>query len=537
MAQSASSRPPFPRRGVFIALLLLAEVVLLAVLYQMVARIDCLDTDAYSMCRLLRSMVARAFAVFAAAGLLVWARPQAFMRFLHGAQSRADGLPWMAMHLLGLLSMLMPILLVGRGDLSAHFQLAALAWVLGGLAAAAGGALWIARPRDWQALFSDLGGRSALVLVVALLIPDLANTVLPVWDMTAMTALTFQMVCRLLVIAGPETFADPAGYIIGVAGFYVHIARQCSGVEGFALVSGFTLLYWLLFRESVRFWRFWLVVLPLAILLSWALNILRITGLILIGAYISPELAVDGFHSYAGWMLFTLLAMAILFGVQASPWLHHADHAPGKGPRLREDWIAARILPFIVFMLSGLLVAAFFHPAELGYPLRAMAMALVLAFFLPLYRKIEWRADPVALLAGVAVGVGWVLAQPGGSDSGAEMAMVLATLPAAVWLLWAVARIVGTVLLVPVVEELFFRGYVMARIDDGSPLRKAIAVVISTALFALLHGRYLEAGLAGLVFAMVMLRRGRVGDAILAHMAANTIVALAALYKGDWGLI
>lgn len=443
----------------------------------------------------------------------------------------------MAMHMLGLVLMLLPILLVGRGDLSVHFQLAALAWILGGVAAALGGVLWIASARDWRGLMSELGGRAAVVLAVALLIPDLANAVLPVWDMTVMTALTFEMVYRLLVVAGPETFADPAGYIIGVAGFYVHIARQCSGVEGFALVSGFTLLYWLLFRESIRFWRFWLVVLPLAILLSWTLNILRIAGLILIGAYISPELAVDGFHSYAGWMFFTLLAMAILFGVQASPWLHHEGHVQKADTRMRDDWIAACILPFVVFMLSGLLAAAFFRPADLGYPLKVVAMALILAFFLPLYRKIEWRADPVALLAGVAVGVGWILAQPGETETGAELLFVLAALPTGILLLWVVARIIGTVFLVPVVEELFFRGYVLARINDGSPLRKVVAVVVSTALFAMLHGRYMEAGVAGLVFAWVMLRRGRVGDAILAHMAANTIVALAALYKGDWGLI
>lgn len=66
---------------------------------------------------------------------------------------------------------------------------------------------------------------------------------------------------------------------------------------------------------------------------------------------------------------------------------------------------------------------------------------------------------------------------------------------------------------------------------------RIIAVALSSALFAALHGRWIVAGLARVIFALVMLHRGRLGDAVQAHLAANLIVALWALLRFDFALI
>ena len=94
-----------------------------------------------------------------------------------------------------------------------------------------------------------------------------------------------------------------------------------------------------------------------------------------------------------------------------------------------------------------------------------------------------------------------------------------------------------TAILVPVIEEMFFRGYLLTRLDGPKPWQRALAVGLSSAAFALLHGRWLEAGLAGVVFALVALRRGRFADAIWAHVVANSLVAAIAAARGDWSLI
>jgi exosortase E/protease (VPEID-CTERM system) len=191
-------------------------------------------------------------------------------------------------------------------------------------------------------------------------------------------------------------------------------------------------------------------------------------------------------------------------------------------------------LPFFVFMVAGTLVSSLFINPGLGAPLVAVALGLALAVFAPFYRKMDWRTDPVSLALGLVVGVIWVALAPG-ADPG--LGEALATLPPLAFAIWVVGRVIGTVVFVPIVEELFFRGYMLARLDGPQLWRRALAVGLSSLAFAALHGRWLEAGLAGVVFAFAMLRRGRVADAIWAHVVANAVVAGAALIRQDWSLI
>ncbi len=122
-------------------------------------------------------------------------------------------------------------------------------------------------------------------------------------------------------------------------------------------------------------------------------------------------------------------------------------------------------------------------------------------------------------------------------SEGTELAQALDGLAPLMLAVWVLCRLVGTVLLVPLVEEMFFRGYVLTRLDRGGLAMRILAIAVSSALFAALHGRWMAAGLAGVIFALVMLRRGRLSDAIQAHMAANLIVAIWALMRFDFALI
>ena len=59
----------------------------------------------------------------------------------------------------------------------------------------------------------------------------------------------------------------------------------------------------------------------------------------------------------------------------------------------------------------------------------------------------------------------------------------------------------------------------------------------ASGLFALLHTRWQEAFAAGIVFALIMLRRNRLGDAVISHVVANGLIALSAWLRGDWTII
>ena len=94
-----------------------------------------------------------------------------------------------------------------------------------------------------------------------------------------------------------------------------------------------------------------------------------------------------------------------------------------------------------------------------------------------------------------------------------------------------------TITLVPMVEELFFRGYVLERLDQGGTVMRIVALGVSTGLFAIFHERWILAGLAGLIYALLYLRRRAVSDAVVAHMASNAVIAVYALITANWSLI
>lgn len=181
-----------------------------------------------------------------------------------------------------------------------------------------------------------------------------------------------------------------------------------------------------------------------------------------------------------------------------------------------------------------MIVQAFWENPALGYPFQVAVIVGALFWMRGALRpQIRLSPDPISIGIGLVVGIGWVwFTDPSHGDD-----MGLATLGTSALLAWAVVRTLGMSLLVPIVEEAFFRGYVLARLDTGSITARVIAIAVSTALFAELHRRIILAGVAGVLFAVAMLSRGRLGNAVVAHIVANATVAAAAWYTGQWSLI
>jgi exosortase E/protease (VPEID-CTERM system) len=515
-------------------LLLCLELAALALAYQVLATLDCRVTGAGGLCLFLGSLIARAVAVAATFLLVLRARPAATRALLLRIEADPFRLPWLGLHLAGVALLFLPL---ADGDWASGFAAALGPWLAGGAAAAVGALLWLAPAPAWRGWGADLGPLPLAALAAAFFLPDLAAAAQPLWDLSAPSRATFEAVRAVLDLAGAAPVASAADRVIGVRGFHVEIARACSGIEGIALVLGFSTLYALLFRAQLRPARFWLTAVPLGLAASWLLNVLRIAALVAIGAYASPEFALNGFHSYAGWMLFTLLAVVLLYGAHATPWLQRADARPAAAP-LRADRSAACILPFTALMAADVVIAAVFPEPALAYPLRILAAGATLAAFRPLYaRLLPWSPDPAALAAGAVVGAVWLLARAEAGPADVAVASAAAGLGGLAFVAWAAARVAGTVLVVPLVEELFFRGYLLARLDAGGPARRALAVALSSALFAAMHDRWLVAFLAGVVFALVSLRRARLADAVAAHVVANLVVAAWAAATGDWAAL
>lgn len=522
-----------PKRALWICGLFAIEMVAIVLAFQVLASVECRQTGIELACRGLRGAVVRTLCLGALIGVYLWAMAPARRSFADMVDARNGGGGWGVLHLTALAVVFLPLLVVEPSELNSAFDYIFPILVAGAILAMLGGLFWLAAPRDWLGWLQDRTGTLLAISVVAFLVPEMAALIGPLWYWHWLTEITFRSVAGLMSLFVNDLLVVPEHQVIGTRVFGVAVADSCSGVEGFALITAFLGIYAMLFRDTLRMGRFWLVVWPLALLCSWFLNVTRITALLLVGTFATPELAQNGFHSFAGWLFFILLAFVVLVVVSRVTWLQKGDRAEKTPLRLSEDAAAARIVPFIVFMLSGVVAQAFWRDPALAYPYQAGLMALALWWFRRPLMQLITMPGIEAVIAGLAIGVGWIWLAPE-SDG---LTGALAGLTPVMLMLWAAIRIIGTVVLVPAIEELFFRGYIQARLDRGTWGWRLAAIAVSTGLFALLHGRWLAAGVAGVVFSLLYMRKGRLADAIAAHAIANALIAAVAAWRGDWSLI
>jgi CAAX prenyl protease-like protein len=107
--------------------------------------------------------------------------------------------------------------------------------------------------------------------------------------------------------------------------------------------------------------------------------------------------------------------------------------------------------------------------------------------------------------------------------------------------LFLAVRLLSSVALVPVLEEIFWRGWLMRWWIDRNFLAvrlgtyQAAAFWLVAVLFASEHGPYWDVGLlAGIAYNLWILRTGNLADCILAHAVTNCTLAGYVLVGGQW---
>jgi CAAX prenyl protease-like protein len=178
------------------------------------------------------------------------------------------------------------------------------------------------------------------------------------------------------------------------------------------------------------------------------------------------------------------------------------------------------------------------------YPARVIFTGAVLLYFAVTHRYkrvVDLSGSYFAVAVGVVVFVIWTALEPSpSSNADLEQTAALSSMPRSVAGGWIVFRAIGSILVVPVVEELAFRGYLLRRLISRDFDEVAIgqfswlSFVISSALFGLLHSRWLAGTIAGLLFATALYRRNRLSDAILAHSVANAMITVNVLFTARW---
>ena len=180
-------------------------------------------------------------------------------------------------------------------------------------------------------------------------------------------------------------------------------------------------------------------------------------------------------------------------------------------------------------MLSSIAISAAAPREYMVYGLKVLAVGTALWVYRDIYRRLDWRFGVEAVTVGLVIGVLWIVTAP----------VPPAERPTAVWLsqglggltvLWLFIRGIGAIIMVPIAEELAFRGFLhrwlISRKFETVTLGQVstLALVVSSLLFGVLHDRWIAGALAGAAFALLMYRTGRLSDPIVAHMTANAII-------------
>jgi exosortase E/protease (VPEID-CTERM system) len=448
--------------------------------------------------------------------------------------------PWLAVHLLvfaGFVVLSTEIFVEGTTDIPVGVG-SATAWLALALTTLI---FWLLAMAPWQAwrwLVAE--ERWAFLVSGAVAIGAwLAGQVTQVlWRPLA--GATFWLAKHQLGLLYPDVVADTGRRILGTSSFQVEIAPSCSGYEGIGLIVAFVGVYLWLFRKNLRFPQA-LLLLPISAAIIWLFNTLRVTTLIAVGTSWSPEVALGGFHSQAGWISFLTVALLVVYVTHRTGLFAHdppAAHTPAAAHALLAT---ALLTPFVVLMAAAIVTTAFAPGYDAWYPVKVLATAGVLWYFCSVYRQLAWGWSWESIGIGVAVFAVWLLLEPT-PETPATLPNQLAAIPVSLAVLWLVCRVVGSVVIVPLVEELAFRGYLLRKLaawdfEQVDPRQFApFAFLASSLLFGLLHGRWLAGTLAGMAYALAVYRRGRIGDALVAHSTTNALIAGSVLLFGQWHL-
>jgi CAAX prenyl protease-like protein len=206
----------------------------------------------------------------------------------------------------------------------------------------------------------------------------------------------------------------------------------------------------------------------------------------------------------------------------------------------------ARIVPFAVFVLLTFGQGKFGPTSTYWvYLLKTLIGAWLLWESRPYVAEMRWALSWEAAVIGIVVCVIWIgldghyprLGDPESSwnpdkQFGAGSGMS--------WF-FNLTRLVGSSVVVPPIEEVLYRSFLYRYFVKTNflsmPLGQfhGLSFVVTSCVFGLMHpDRWLAGILCGLVYQGLVIRKGRLGDAITAHAITNFLLGVWVIWKGDW---
>lgn len=205
----------------------------------------------------------------------------------------------------------------------------------------------------------------------------------------------------------------------------------------------------------------------------------------------------------------------------------------------------ARAIPYILFVLPIYLGGKFglesYYWVYFG---RTILGALLIWIMWPLVKELRFAFSWEAVVVGVAVFVMWVGIDPFyphlmAANTNWNAFAHFGDGAALAWFFVSM-RIVGSSLVVPALEEVFFRSFLYRWIAKPDFLSLPLnyfawkPFLINAVLFGFIHNEWLAGILCGFAYQWLVLRKNRLGDAMTAHAITNCLLGIWVVWKGAW---
>jgi hypothetical protein len=224
--------------------------------------------------------------------------------------------------------------------------------------------------------------------------------------------------------------------------------------------------------------------------------------------------------------------------------------------------ITPRVAPFVIFVLltslQGYLGAASAYWVYLAKTLVGAWLILEMRPFVP---EMRWAFSWEAVVVGIGIFALWIgisgdwttqdtlwntlWVKLGLSHPAKPVPSIWDPLvqwgdySAIVWFLMAV-HVLGMTLVVPPLEEVFYRSfvyrYVAAQNFLAVPLNRFLPLPFfaTAAVFGICHNEWLAAILCGVAYQWLVLRKNRLGDAMTAHAITNFLLGAWVVWQHAW---
>lgn len=225
---------------------------------------------------------------------------------------------------------------------------------------------------------------------------------------------------------------------------------------------------------------------------------------------------------------------------------------PGAAPPRAEDGLiemlpyAAPMFAFLALTsLEGYLPDLSWYPP--AYALKVLVVALVSWHYRKAWRDFLPRPRAASLVLAAILGlvvyglwVGLEGRYPEISLLGKRTGFDPSSLPHAWKWPFIALRLLGLVVLVPLIEELFWRSFLIRWLINPEFRRVPVgrvtlmAAAISAAVFGLSHPEWLPAVLTGLLWAWLLWHTSSLSACFLSHAVANLALGIHVLATGDY---